>query len=192
MHLNSLNRDMSKPRGGEVGAYKVQAYPREWGRQEGTSPKVSPPQQNSLKQGIQSSHLLRDLSQVVRRTPWDTPVPLYTRTSPLPINLRWHGRFATQFARIDSRESFEIETPIFIARQADSHESLDFPIRGNRANRFARITPLRFKPFRSHRSLFAQLSFWLCAWGFALVLKGFPSERRIYESTLVGQTKLLS
>ena len=23
-------------------------------------------------------------------------------------------------------------------------------------------------------------------------LKGFPSERRIYESTLVGQTKLLS
>ena len=40
-------------------------------------------------------------------------------------------------------------TPIFIARQADSHESLEFPIRtnhpirANRANRFARITPLR-------------------------------------------------
>ena len=54
------------------------------------------------------------------------------------------------FARIDSRESFAIETPIFIARQADSHESLEFPIiranhpiRANRANRFARITPLR-------------------------------------------------
>ena len=61
----------------------------------------------------------------------------------------WHGRFATRFARIDSRESFAIETPIFIARQADSHESLEFPIRANhpiranRANRFARITPLR-------------------------------------------------
>ena len=47
-----------------------------------------------------------------------------------------------------SRESFAIETPIFIARQADSHESLEFPIRENhpirtnRANRFARITPL--------------------------------------------------
>ena len=43
-----------------------------------------------------------------------------------------------------------IETPIFIARQADLHESLEFPIRenhlirANRANRFARITPLRW------------------------------------------------
>ena len=58
-----------------------------------------------------------------------------------------------RFARIDSRESFAIETPIFIARQADSHESLEFPIRANyplranRANRFARITPLRFALF---------------------------------------------
>ena len=58
-------------------------------------------------------------------------------------------RFATRFARIDSRESFAIETPVFIARLADSHESLEFPIRANhpiranRANRFARITPLR-------------------------------------------------
>ena len=40
-------------------------------------------------------------------------------------------------------------TDIFIAHQADSHESLGFPIRANhpiranRANRFARITPLR-------------------------------------------------
>ena len=48
----------------------------------------------------------------------------------------------------DSRESFAIETSIFIARQADSPESLEFPIRENhlirtnRANRSARITPL--------------------------------------------------
>ena len=55
---------------------------------------------------------------------------------------------ANRFARIDSRESFAIETPILKARQADSPESLDFPIRANhpiranRANRFARITPL--------------------------------------------------
>ena len=27
---------------------------------------------------------MRDLSQVVSRTPWDTPVPFYTRTYPLP------------------------------------------------------------------------------------------------------------
>ena len=37
-----------------------------------------------------------------------------------------------RFARIDSRESFATETPIFIACQADSHKSLDFPIRANR------------------------------------------------------------
>ena len=43
------------------------------------------PQKNSSKQGIWSSHFLRDLSQVVRRTPWDTPVPFYTRTSPCAI-----------------------------------------------------------------------------------------------------------
>ena len=42
-----------------------------------------------------------------------------------------------QFARIDSRESFAIETPIFIERQADSHGSLEF--------RFARIMPLRYR-----------------------------------------------
>ena len=44
-----------------------------------------PSPQNSLKQEIWSSHFLRDPSQVVRRTPRDTPVPLYTRTSPWPI-----------------------------------------------------------------------------------------------------------
>ena len=49
--------------------------------------------------------------------------------------------------RTDSRESFAIKTPIFIALQADSPESLDFPIRANRANRFVRITPLSFRLF---------------------------------------------
>ena len=44
---------------------------------------------------------------------------------------------ANRFARIDSRESFAIETPIFIfiAREADSHESLEFPIRANHATK---------------------------------------------------------
>ena len=35
----------------------------------------------------QSVRETRDLSQVVRRTLRDTPVPLYTRTSPWPNNL---------------------------------------------------------------------------------------------------------
>ena len=39
--------------------------------------------------------------------------------------------------RANRFESFAIETPIFIARQADSPESLEFPIRAN--HRFARI-----------------------------------------------------
>ena len=43
-------------------------------------------------------------------------------------------------ARIDSRDSFAIETPFFIARhQADSHESLEFPIRTGWFAWFARI-----------------------------------------------------
>ena len=45
----------------------------------------------------------------------------------------------------------QLKPLLLIARQADSHESLEFPIRANhpiranRANRFARITPLRPK-----------------------------------------------
>ena len=38
--------------------------------------------------GNWSSQFLRDLSQVVPRTPQDTPVPLYTRTSPWPTILQ--------------------------------------------------------------------------------------------------------
>ena len=36
---------------------------------------------------------------------------------------------------IDSRESFAVEPPIFIARQADLRESLEFPIRANHATK---------------------------------------------------------
>ena len=43
--------------------------------------------QKLIKREIWSSQFSRDLSQVVRRTPRDTPVPLYTRTSPWPITL---------------------------------------------------------------------------------------------------------
>ena len=66
---------------------------------------------------------------------------LYGSTPPICTALSGTG---------DSRESFAIETPIFIARQADWHESLEFPIRANHpirancANRFARIAPLRY------------------------------------------------
>ena len=61
----------------------------------------------------------------------------------------------------DSRESIRANhsqlKPQFIARQADSHESLEFPIRANhpiranRANRFARIAPLSVGPFSAGR-----------------------------------------
>ena len=79
------------------------------------------------------------------------PLPL-PHTPPVFFFFRLSGAGDSQ---CDSRESiraksFAIETPIFIARQADSHESLEFPIRTNhpirtiRANRFARITPLSF------------------------------------------------
>ena len=71
-------------RGGEVGAYKVQAYPKVWGRLAGTSPKTFSPSKNSSKREIRSSQFFRDLSQFVRRTPRDTPVPQNTRTSPWP------------------------------------------------------------------------------------------------------------
>ena len=43
---------------------------------------------------------------------------------------------ANRFARIVLRESFAIDTPIFMARQADSPESLEFPIRANHATKF--------------------------------------------------------
>ena len=70
----------------------------------------------------------------------------------LPWNFITHGFLdlsgTGDSQRIDSRESFAIEIPIFIARQADSHESLEFPIHenANRANGFVRITPLSSGP----------------------------------------------
>ena len=48
--------------------------------------------------------------------------------------------------RIDSRESFAIDTPIFIARQADSPESLEFPIRAKHATKLGSLFAV-FKPF---------------------------------------------
>ena len=65
----------------------VQAHPKARGRQARTSPNVFPPQKSSSKQGIWSSQFLRDLSQIVRRTLRDTPVPLYTRISPWSSNI---------------------------------------------------------------------------------------------------------
>ena len=44
---------------------------------------------------------------------------------------------------IDSRESFATETPIFIARAADSHESLEFPIRANHATKSVSVSVIK-------------------------------------------------
>ena len=67
-------------RRGEVGAYKstgVSQRVRATGRDKSQG---NTRQKNSLvKQGFWSSRFLRDLSQVVHRTPRDRPVPFYTR-----------------------------------------------------------------------------------------------------------------
>ena len=75
---------------------------------------------------------------------WDESISIGALTS----NLSGTGDSQRDSHESIRDESFAIETPIFIARQADSHEPLEFPIRANhpiranRANRFARITPL--------------------------------------------------
>ena len=50
----------------------------------------------------------------------------------MDISLRLSG---TGDSQRDSRESFAIETPIFKARQANSHESLEVLIRANHATK---------------------------------------------------------
>ena len=77
---------------GKWGRKKYRRIPKCEGRLAGTSPKTFSPPKNSSKQEIWSSQIFRDLSQVVRRTPRDTPVPLYTRTSPWPILTWWAFR----------------------------------------------------------------------------------------------------
>ena len=73
-----------------------------------------------------------------------------------PIHINYTNMCAlsgTGDSQRDSRESIranhsQLKPQFFTVRQADSHESLEFPIRAhhpiraNRANRFARITPL--------------------------------------------------
>ena len=57
-------------------------------------PKTFSPPKKSSKQEIWSSQFFRDLSQVVRRTLRDTPVPLYTRYFPVgnSHNANFHSR----------------------------------------------------------------------------------------------------
>ena len=74
---------------GKWGRTKYRRIPESEGDWKGRVPKCSVALENSLQQGIWSSLFWRDLSQVVRRTPWDTPVPFYTRTSPSPNNGCW-------------------------------------------------------------------------------------------------------
>ena len=58
---------------------------------------------------------------------------------------------AIRFAR-----SLAIETPIFIARQAHSHESLEFLIRANHATKLESTTP---RMCAQQQALFAG---WIC------------------------------
>ena len=87
---------------GKWGRKKCRRIPKREGDWQGRVPKCFPPQKTS-KQGIWSSQFLRDRSQVVLPTLRDTPVPLYTRTSPWPTFARapfgesqvWTLRFAS-------------------------------------------------------------------------------------------------
>ena len=85
------------------------------------------------------------------------------------IEWEFLGLSGTDDSQRDSRESiranrFALETKrlIFIARQADSHESLEFAVRANRvirvnrANRFARFTPLSLTAPALFRSVLKQ------------------------------------
>ena len=81
---------------------------------------------------------MRDLSQVVHRTPWDTPVPLYTRTSPLPMEFSqmfWAGR-AFHVSWVGQRQSENRSCPILRAL-----ESLSKPVTNARRNRRASSSP---------------------------------------------------
>ena len=86
---------------------------------------------------------LRDCKQISLTVSKKTPT-VSKKTSTLVARAIRNAIRANRFARIIRNWN-----PIFIARQADSRESLEFPIRANRviranrANRFARITPLR-------------------------------------------------
>ena len=55
--------------------------------------------------------------------------------------ISWVGKFkgTTGDLRESIRANHRIETPIFIARQADSPESLEFPIRTNHATKVAKF-----------------------------------------------------
>ena len=101
------------------------------------------------------------------------------------------GRLSgTDDSQRDSRESIranhsQLKPLFFMARQADSPESLEFPIRANhpirthRANRFARfarITPLSWTPlfFRSGSEE-----------GLSKLLMEFPAVLRVFLTTLL-------
>ena len=63
-------------------------------------------------EGFWSSQLLMDLSQVVRRTPRDTPVPLYTGTSPSV-----HQYFPT--AKTDSKKDSSVDKSLCLGAARD-------------------------------------------------------------------------
>ena len=60
---------------------------------------------------------------------------------------RYPDLTGTGVSQRDSRESFAIDTPVFVARQADSPESLEFPIRANHPIRGNHATKIRTRKF---------------------------------------------
>ena len=92
---------------GGVQSTGVSQSVRETGRDESQGVRS----QVSLKQGIWSSHFLRDLSQLVGRTPWDTPVPLYTRTSPWPNKANSSQNSPSSSQNSPSSQSLDLPLP---------------------------------------------------------------------------------
>ena len=82
--------------------------------------------------------------------------------------IHWFKLSGTGDSQRDLRESFAIAAPIFIARQADSPESFEFPIRASRANRFARIDSTKGLRFVALSACLVFISLFLVFFAFSL------------------------
>ena len=83
---------------GKWGRTKYRRIPESEGDWKGRVPKCSLPRKLFKTRDLELP-FLRDLFRVVRRTPRDTPVLLYTRTSPFPMKLQNadHNVFNSRF-----------------------------------------------------------------------------------------------
>ena len=86
---------------GKWGRKKHRRIPKCEGDYQGRVPKRSLHPKTLQNKRFGAPNFFRDLSQFVRRTPRDTPVPLYTRTSPWPTRrfFTLYGEMITKIIR---------------------------------------------------------------------------------------------